>query len=114
MRKRYNSHVMNSDRIQKLNDNTFRIKITPQLRSYDVREIILDRNNFEIISNHFNVFVKHDGDTGKIVESIEEQLLDSNYNLPSYIVNNIGKYVFSVVEEMACIIDYFEWTTIQK
>ena len=69
---------------------------------------------FEITSNHFNVFVKHHGDTGTIVESTEDQLLDPKCELPSYIANKIVNYIFSVAEEMAFIIEYFEWTVIQR
>ncbi len=105
---------MNSDRIQILSGDLFRIKITTQLRSYGVLDILLDRNNFEITSNHFNVSVEHHGDIGKIVDATFDQLLDPNYDLPSFIVNKIGNYVFSVTEEMGCIIEYFEWTAINK
>jgi len=114
MRKFYNSIPLKLDHIQKLSDDLFRIKITPQLRSYGVLDILLDRNNFEITSNHFNVFVKHHGDTGTIVESTEDQLLDPKCELPSYIANKIINYIFSVAEEMAFIIEYFEWTVIQR
>lgn len=111
MTKFYDPFTMKCYHIQKLDDDTFRIKINLQLRRIGVIDILFSRSNLEIFANNFNTSVPNYGDLTKILDETYEQLLNPDDNLPAYVIKIVWEYISSLEVELELIVSYFEWNT---
>jgi hypothetical protein len=106
--------ILNSDKIKKLEDDTFRIKIDLPLRSMGVIDMEINREVFTINSAYFTISILHRDDVNKIYSEAYDQLLDPLHNLPSYVIKKILRHIEECFMEIESIITYFNWNNLQN
>ena len=102
--------ILNSDLIKKISDDLYRIRITIELKRLGVRDILIDRENFEMMSDHFSVSVLHRDKVSEVIDGTYDQLLDPYYDLPPDVIEGIMNFIHSVIEEIDSVLRHFKWT----